>query len=73
MMKKIIFSIGIITLISKLTGFLRDLALSYYFGASEITDAYLIATSIPGTIFNLVGMGLISAYIPICSHLREKK
>lgn len=73
MMKKIIFSIGIITLISKLTGFVRDLALSYYFGASEITDAYLIATSIPGTIFNLVGMGLISAYIPICSHLREKK
>lgn len=73
MMKKIIFSIGIITLISKLTGFVRDLALSYYFGASEVTDAYLVATSIPGTIFNLVGMGLISAYIPICTHLKEKK
>lgn len=70
-MKKIIFSVGILTLISKLTGFGREVSLSYFFGASEITDAYLIAITIPTVIFNFVGIGLSSTYIPMYSSIKE--
>lgn len=72
-MKKIVFSIMIITMISKIFGFGRELALSYYFGASFVTDAYLISTSIPLVIFSLVGVGINSAFIPIFTSISENE
>lgn len=72
-MNKLIFSIGIISMISKLTGFGRELALSYYFGASELTDAYLVAISIPTVIFNFIGLGLMSSFIPIYSTIKQEE
>ena len=72
-MKKIVFSIMIITMISKIFGFGRELALSYYFGASFVTDAYLISTSIPLVIFSLVGVGINSAFIPIFTTISEQE
>lgn len=53
------------TLIAKILGFLRELVLSYYFGATGISDAYLISQTIPGTIFQVVGTGLTTCFIPI--------
>ena len=72
-MKKIVFSIMIISMISKIFGFGRELALSYYFGASFVTDAYLISTSIPLVIFSLVGVGINSAFIPIFTSISENE
>ncbi|MBR8734774.1 Lipid II flippase MurJ [Fusobacterium necrophorum] len=72
-MKKIVFSIMIITMISKIFGFGRELVLSYYFGASSVTDAYLVSTSIPIVIFSLVGVGINSAFIPIFATISEKE
>lgn len=71
-MKKSVNGIGavvsgvvIFTIISKLMGFLREVILSYYFGATGISDAYLISQTIPGTIFQFVGTGLTTCFIPI--------
>ena len=50
-MKKTAFLLMIITILSKLVGFSRDIILSYFYGASSITDAYLISMTIPGAIF----------------------
>ena len=72
-MKKIVFSIMIITMISKIFGFGREMVLSYYFGASSVTDAYLISTSIPLIIFSLVGVGINSAFIPIFTTISEQE
>ncbi len=72
-MKKIVFSIMIFSMISKIFGFGRELALSYYFGASFVTDAYLISTSIPLVIFSLVGVGINSAFIPIFTSISENE
>lgn len=72
-MKKIVFSIMIFSMISKIFGFGRELALSYYFGASFVTDAYLISTSIPLVIFSLVGVGINSAFIPIFTTISEQE
>lgn len=70
-MRTVIFSISILALISKCFGFFRDISLSYYFGASDITDAYIIATIIPTVIFNFVGLGLNSSFIPVYSEIKN--
>ncbi|AVQ22369.1 murein biosynthesis integral membrane protein MurJ [Fusobacterium nucleatum subsp. nucleatum ATCC 23726] len=72
-MKKIVFSIMIISVISKIFGFGRELFFSYYFGASYVTDAYLVSTTIPLVIFSLVGVGINSAFIPIFTSISENK
>lgn len=55
----------IITVLSKGFGFLREMALSYFFGATEISDAFLISTTIPSVIFAFIAAGVTTAYIPI--------
>lgn len=70
-MNKIIFLTIIITLISKLLGFSREIALSYFFGASGITDAYLVALSIPG-VFSFIGLALISGFIPLYGKIKNE-
>lgn len=62
----------IITLISKIIGFARDVILSYYYGASNISDAYLISLTIPSVIFGLIGTGIVTAYIPMQSRVVEE-
>lgn len=54
-----------ITLMSKILGFGRDITLSYFYGASSISDAYLIAQTIPSVLFGFIGAALTTAYIPM--------
>lgn len=62
---KIVSGVFLLTLLGKLLGFVRELLLSYYYGASGLVDAYLISQTIPGTIFQFVGVGLATCFIPI--------
>lgn len=64
-MKKTALIIMIITVLSKLFGFLRELTLSYFYGASNISDAYLISITIPNVIFGFVATGLAAGFIPM--------
>ena len=52
----------ILTLISKLLGFVRELVLANFYGASYIVDAYVLAQSIPGMIFG----GVFPAIGTVC-------
>lgn len=61
------------TFVAKLLGFLREVLLSYYFGATGTSDAYLISQSIPGTIFQFVGAGLTTCFIPIYFKLLKER
>ena len=70
-MNKIILLTIIITLISKVLGFSREIALSYFFGASGITDAYLVALSIPA-VFSFIGLALISGFIPLYGKIKNE-
>jgi len=49
-MKKTALLVMIITILSKILGFGREMVLSYVYGASAITDAYLISQTIPGVV-----------------------
>lgn len=70
-MKKTALLLMIITIISKLGGFARDLTLSYFYGASNITDAYLISITIPSVIFGFIGTGIAAGYIPMYSKIEK--
>ncbi|WP_367112711.1 murein biosynthesis integral membrane protein MurJ [uncultured Clostridium sp.] len=66
-------SVVVFTLIAKLLGFFREVLLSYFFGASGISDAYLISQNIPGTIFQFVGTGLTTCFIPVFFRVHNKE
>ena len=70
-MKKTALALMIITILSKLIGFLREIVLAYYYGASNISDVYLIADTIPNFIFAFIGVGIATTYIPVYSSILE--
>ena len=51
--------------IAKSIGMLRDVVLANYYGTSAVSDAYLIAVSVPTLLFYFVGHALSTAYIPM--------
>lgn len=68
-MKRAAIIIMIITLFSKILGLTRDIVLSYFYGASNISDAYLVSLTIPTLIFSFVSSGILTAYIPMLSKI----
>ncbi len=71
-MKKTAILLILITIISKVFGFGREITLSYFYGASNISDAYLISLTIPSVIFAFIGTGISTGYIPMYSNIQQK-
>ncbi len=68
--------IAVLTLLSRLTGFLRDLLLASELGLSRQTDIYFTAFRIPDLIYNFLILGTLSAaFIPVFTsyYLKDKK
>ncbi|MGZ3495325.1 MAG: lipid II flippase MurJ, partial [Thermodesulfobacteriota bacterium] len=58
--------IGIGTLLSRISGFLRDMVVAYFFGAAMATDAFFVAFRIPNLWRRLVGEGSMTiSFIPV--------
>lgn len=72
-MKKTAMIIMAITIISKLFGFGREITLSYYYGASGLTDVYFIALTIPGTLFTFFSTAIVTSYIPLYSRIMKEE
>ena len=70
--KKSAIILMFITLISKITGFIRDIILAQSFGASIITDAYLTALNIPVVLFDGISSSLGTTYIPMFFKIKEE-
>ena len=68
-MKKTALLVMIITILSKILGFGREIVLSYVYGASAITDAYLISQTIPAVIFSFISVGISTGFIPLYSRI----
>lgn len=66
--------VGGLTLISRVTGFIRDMVIAYIFGAGSSTDAFLVAFKIPNFLRRLFAEGAFSqAFIPILSEYRMQR
>ena len=61
------------TLIAKILGFGRELALASAYGASGTSDAFLVAMNIPAVIFSAIGTSLGTAFIPLYCDIDAKK
>lgn len=72
-MKKTVLIVMLITILSKVLGFGREIVLSYFFGASSITDVYNISQTVPTTIFSFIGLALATSFIPIYSRVRAER
>lgn len=71
-MKKTALLLMLITLFSKFFGFARDITLAYIYGASNVSDAYLIALTIPNVIFTFIATGIVTGYIPMYSKIEKE-
>lgn len=69
---KNIFIVMLVTLAGKFLGFVVDALLAYKYGASYITDAYLIALSIPTIIFASIAGGINTSFIPIFTKIKSR-
>ncbi len=68
--------IAILALLSRLTGFLRDMLLASNLGLSTQTDIYFTAFRVPDFIYNLLILGTLSAaFVPIFTkyYLKDKE
>lgn len=52
-------------LLSKILGFFREILLSYFYGASGVSDAYLVSLTIPGVVFAFIGVALSVGFVPV--------
>lgn len=66
-------SLMIVIVISKIIGMLRDIVLANFYGTSNVSDAYLIASSVPILLFYFIGQSLSTAYIPMYNRVKVEK
>jgi putative peptidoglycan lipid II flippase len=69
-------SIGVsaMTLISRISGFVRDMTFAVFFGASSFTDVFFIAFKIPNFFRRLFAEGAFSlAFVPVFNEYKETK
>ncbi len=62
----------IITALSKILGFAREMVLAYIYGTSAMSDVIIIGSSVSGILFTGITAALLTAYIPVASSLLEK-
>src|SRR5690606_10336359 len=61
------------TLLSRITGLVRDVLIAWAFGAGPLTDAFWVAFRIPNLLRRLFAEGAFSqAFVPILGELRSK-
>jgi putative peptidoglycan lipid II flippase len=66
---KVVVWITVLTLLSRLIGFLREVLFANYYGASIESDAFLLAWTVAGIVTSVLFMALRNSYIPIYSEL----
>lgn len=59
-------------LVSKILALLRESLLAFYYGASYIVDAYIIAISLPTVLFSMFASGISNSYIPISLQIHSE-
>ncbi len=73
-MYKHLLSVGGLTLLSRLTGFVRDVVMAAILGAGVVNDAFVVAFRLPNHFRAIFGEGAFnSAYVPSYSRLLESE
>jgi len=66
--------VGIMTMLSRVLGLVRDMVIARYFGAGAGADAFFVAFKIPNFLRRLFAEGAFSqAFVPVLSSYRENQ
>lgn len=66
--------VGFMTLVSRVLGFVRDQVLAIVFGASAVTDVFLVAFKIPNFLRRLFAEGAFAqAFVPVFTEYKETR
>ena len=71
-LKRTALLIIILTILSKFVSFGREIMLAYFYGASSISDAYIISIAIPGAIFAFIASGISTVFIPMYTKIETE-
>lgn len=63
----------IITVISKIFGFVRESVMASVIGAGDLKSIYVTATTIPDLMTYTIIVGIVAAYIPVYTKVRSDK
>ena len=67
-------TVSLWTLLSRITGLVRDLLMASTFGVSAMTDAFWVAFRIPNMLRRMFAEGAFSqAFVPVLAHCKEKE
>lgn len=67
------FMLMLITIISKIFGFIREAVMASYIGAGGIKSIYTTANTLPVVVANFVAVGIISGFIPIYNRAKNEE
>lgn len=62
------FIVMMATLLSRFFGFIREMVVARYFGLTGMTDAYLVAYTVPSGVAMAVSAALSAGFIPVISN-----
>lgn len=65
--------VALAAVLSRLLGYVREVLLAAKFGATGITDAYLVAQEIPGAVYSVVSLALVLAFIPVYREVVQRQ
>jgi len=69
-----LFTVSTMTLLSRILGFVRDMVIARYFGASAEADAFFVAFKIPNFFRRLFAEGAFSqAFVPVLAEAKEQQ
>ena len=68
-----IFTVGGLTLVSRLTGFARDIVLAAVLGAGPVADAFFVALRLPNHFRAIFAEGAFNAaFVPAYARIRKQ-
>ena len=71
---KSILTVGGFTMVSRVTGFIRDVLIANFLGAGMLADAFFVAFKLPNLFRSLFAEGAFNvAFVPLFSELTETK
>lgn len=71
-MNRNILILMFLSVITKVIGFIRDIILSYFYGTSGISDAFIVSITIPAIIFEFIGVGIATGIIPMYNKIKDE-
>ena len=70
---KTLFAVSSMTLVSRVTGFVRDILTAQVFGAGVFMDAFIVASRIPNLLRRMFAEGAFSqAFVPVLAEYNSK-